>query len=56
MTTNEVRTDAYKQGYKAYYDYEGSSDDCPYSHDTEHDFWSQWCDGNYDAYCEAEGK
>lgn len=45
--------EAYKQGYEAYYD---NIEDCPYSHDTEYEFWSRWCDGHNDAYCEDEGK
>jgi hypothetical protein len=48
-----MNSDAYKQGYEAYYN---DIDDCPYSYDTERDFWDEWCNGHFDAYCIGEGK
>ena len=46
-------TNARVQGYRDYYD---GIYYCPYSHETEHELWSDWCDGQMEAECEDEGK
>lgn len=45
--------DTFKEGYDAYYN---GIEDCPYSYDTEKEFWDKWCDGHMFAYAEDEGK
>lgn len=43
----------YKEGYEAYFT---GIDKPPYDYDTQHNEWSNWCDGHMMAYCEDEGK